>query len=88
MLTGCLSLIGKKKTSFLIVLALGLKNQYQNKVFNQKLGEWSQWLTEANDMFKGTNDNISSIVCEVIETVVFFSKTYFKPKIHKTITSN
>ena len=88
MLTERLSLIGKKKTSFLIVLVLGLKNQYQNKVFNQKLGEWSLWLTEANDMFKGTNDNISSIVCEVIETVVFFSKTYFKPKIHKTITSN
>ena len=30
----------------------------------------------------------SSIVCEVIATVFFFLKTYFKPKIHKTITSN
>ena len=88
MLTERLSLIGKKKTSFLIFLVLGLKNQYQNKVFNQKLGEWSQWLTEANGMFKGTNDNISSIVCEVIRTVVIFYKTYFKPKIQKTITSN
>ena len=29
----------------------------------------------------------SSIVCEVIGTV-FFYKTYFKPKTHKTITSN
>ena len=30
----------------------------------------------------------SSIVCEVNKTVFFFYKTYFKPKIHKTITSN
>ena len=29
----------------------------------------------------------NSIVCEVNKTV-FFYKTYFKPKIHKTITSN
>ena len=29
----------------------------------------------------------SSIVCEVNKTV-FFYKTYFKTKIHKTITSN
>ena len=30
----------------------------------------------------------NSIVCEVNERVFFFYKTYFKPKIHKTITSN
>ena len=30
----------------------------------------------------------SSIVCEVIGTVFFLYKTYFKPKIHKTVTSN
>ena len=30
----------------------------------------------------------SSIVCEVNRTVFFFYKTYFKPKIHKTITTN
>ena len=35
-----------------------------------------------------TTENFSSIVCEVKETVFFFYKTYFKPKIHKTITSN
>ena len=31
---------------------------------------------------------LSSIVCEINRTVFFFYNTYFKPKIHKTITSN
>ena len=30
----------------------------------------------------------SSVVGEVNKTVFFFYKTYFKPKIHKTIASN
>ena len=34
------------------------------------------------------NSDLSSIVCEVNKTVFFFYKIYFKPKIHKTITSN
>ena len=39
-------------------------------------------------MIKRSIKNIlSSIVSEVNKTV-FFYKTYFKPKIHKTITSN
>ena len=31
---------------------------------------------------------LSSIVSEVNKTVFFLKKVYFKPKIHKTITSN
>ena len=34
------------------------------------------------------NDIDSSIVYEVNKTVFCFYKTYFKPKTHKTITSN
>ena len=33
-------------------------------------------------------DSNSRIVCEVNKTVFFLYKTYLKPKIHKTITSN
>ena len=36
----------------------------------------------------GNIEKLSSIVSEVNKTVFFFYKTYFKPKIHKTITSN
>ena len=36
----------------------------------------------------GLNTDRSSIVCEVITKVFFLYKAYFKPKIHKTITSN
>ena len=53
-----LSLIGKGNTSFLKFLVLGLRNQYQNEVFNGKLGECNQWLAEANDMFEAINNDI------------------------------
>ena len=43
-----LSLIGKRKTSLFQFFVLGLGIQYQNKVFLGKLGEWNQWLAEAN----------------------------------------
>ena len=33
-------------------------------------------------------EKTSSVVSEVNKTVFFFYKTYFKPKIHKTIASN
>ena len=36
----------------------------------------------------GNIEKLSSIVSEVNKTVFFFYKTYFKPKIHKTIASN
>ena len=39
-------------------------------------------------MIKKINNYSSSILCEVNETVFLFYKTYLKPKIHKTITSN
>ena len=40
-------------------------------------------------MIKRSIKNIlSSIISEVNEPVFFFHKTYFKPKTHKTITSN
>ena len=40
-------------------------------------------------MIKGSIKNIlSSIVSEVNKTVFFFYKTYFEPKIHKTIACN
>ena len=36
----------------------------------------------------GNIEKLSSIVSEVNKTVFFLKKVYFKPKIHKTITSN
>ena len=43
----------------------------------------SKWI-----FWENLRSRSSSIVSEVNKTVFFFYKTYFKPKIHKTIAPN
>ena len=62
---------------------LGVDLQYSGYInLNQKL------LIDRIEEAVIQDKSNSSIVCKVNKTVFFFYKTYFKPKIHKTITSN
>ena len=57
------------------------------KAYIKKTKSFSKnYLSQSSDV-RDTFAKESSIVCEV-KKAVFFDKAYFKPKIHKTITSN